>query len=274
MPTTYAAAVSLAESMYITPTNPHGWVPGFDTDPAKFLQDVAQPYADAGIRLMLHNAFGRGGKTRTFSKRYDGQAASVTAAEWMVEGSDCWYAVSNFVKSNELGGTFLYIGAPGLNGFMPGLGVAADRLARFVHYFPGCIPIYDNTGDIDSSELCAGSALFAAHDAMERVPFKSPVPWGIEPNPAAANGVSPLFHYLPDYVYGTPLTWEAKTRDKMEDCQRWYGIAPIVAIRGDDYKTPDERIAVAREWGPKVAPYNGIVVVHRVSVEQMEGLTR
>ena len=38
MPTTYAAAVSLADSEYLD-NNPHGWVPGFDTNPAKFLQE-------------------------------------------------------------------------------------------------------------------------------------------------------------------------------------------------------------------------------------------
>ena len=87
MPTTYAAAVSLADSQYLD-NNPHGWVPGFDKEPAKFLQDVVQPYADAGIRLMLHNAFGRGGKTRTFSKRFDGQAAAGQAIETIQEMRD------------------------------------------------------------------------------------------------------------------------------------------------------------------------------------------
>jgi len=274
MPTTYAAAVSLAESMYITPTNPHGWVPGFDKDPAKFLQDVAQPFADAGIRLEFANAFGRGGKTRTFSKRFDGKDASVTAAEWMFEGSEHCYAVSNFVKSTGLNGTFLYIGTPGLYGFSPSLAGGADRLSRFSHYFPGCIPIYDNVGDIDSSELCAGSALFAAHDAMDRVPFNSPVPWGIEPNPARKNWNLPAKYYTSIcYTYGTPRTWSAVERYSIEHVANSEQI-PIVAIRGDEYKTPEERLAVAREWGPRVEPYNGIVVVHRVSVEQMEGLTK
>jgi hypothetical protein len=49
---------------------------------------------------------------------------------------------------------------------------------------------------------------------------------------------------------------------------------PIVAIRGDDYGTPAERLAAAREWGPKVTDYNGIVVVHGVSVAEMEGLKK
>lgn len=271
MPTTYAAAVSLAESMYITPANPHGWVPGFDTDPAKFLQDVVQPYADAGIRLMLHNAFGRGGTTRTFSRRYDIQPASVTVVEaYEVTYNGHHFALSNFVKSPGMEGTFLYIGAPDIHRDSS-LCAAADRLMQFKAAFPGCIPIYDNTGDIDSSELCAGSALFAAHDAMARSPFYSPVEWGIEPNPAIKNDRSPLV-YGPRYIYGTPATWEAPTRIHINE--RPYGTTPIVAIRGDDYDTADKRLAAAREWGPKVAPYNGIVVVHGVSVEQMEGLTK
>lgn len=270
MPTTYAAAVSLAESQYITPANPHGWVPGFDKEPAKFLQDVVQPYADAGIRLMLHNAFGRGGKTRTFSKRYDDQAASVTTAEWMPSAmTDQCYAVIDFVRSSGMQGTFLYIGAPSIT-HENSLASASFRLAQFSAWFPGCIPIYDNVGDIDSSELCAGSALFAAHLAMMWFPFRSPVPWGIEPNPAANSKVSPTALYAPTYVYGTPVTWTAETRLPIN----MHGFIPIVAIRGDDYKTPDERLAVAREWGPRVEPYNGIVVVHGVSVEQMEGLNK
>jgi hypothetical protein len=270
--TTYAAAVSLADSMYITPTNPHGWVPGFDKEPAKFLQDVAQPYADAGIKLMLHNAFGRGGKSRTFSKRFDGQAASVTAAEWMPDEQNAqFFALSNFIKSPGMEGTFLYIGAPEVFRKVL-LQAAAERLEHFRYRFPGCIPIYDNTGDIDSSELCAGSALFAAHDAMARPPFNSPVPWGIEPNPANHSTVSPLVPFTPKYVYGTPLTWSAKSRFSLGTMAQV--TTPIVAIRGDDFKTPAERLAVAREWGPKVAPYNGIVVVHGVSVAQMAGLTR
>lgn len=273
MPTTYAAAVSLAESQYITPTNPHGWVPGFDTDPAKFLQDRVQPYADAGIRLMLHNAFGRGGKTRTFSKRFDGKDASVTAAEWAAPSdAEHYFALSNFIRSPGMEGTFMYVGAPDIN-LISVLSSAAHRLAVFAIDFPGCIPIYDNVGDIDSSELCAGSALFAAHDAMARVPFKSPVPWGIEPNPALENPDSPLA-YFPNYVYGTPRTWEARTRWGIPQLCAMARITPIVAIRGDDYKTPEERLAVAREWGPKVAPYNGIVVVHGVSVAEMEGLSK
>ncbi len=284
MPVTYVAAITLAEWSRVTPTNPHGWVPGFDKEPAKFLQDVAQPYADAGIKLMLHNAFGRGGKTRTFSKRYDGQAASVTAAEWMPGVPDeHTFALSNFVKSPGMAGTFLYIGAPDIT-CGSGLGTGVGQLDRLDSAFPGCVPIYDNVGDIDSSELCAGSALFAAHDAMARVPFKSPVPWGIEPNPALENPDSPLA-YFPNYVYGTPRTWEARTRWGIPQLCAMARITPIVAIRGDDYKTPEERLAVAREWGPRVEPYNGsdfpkswftglIVVVHGVSVEQMEGLTK
>lgn len=272
MPTTYAAAVSLAESQYITPDNPHGWVPGFDTDPAKFLQDRVQPYADAGIRLELANAFGRGGTTRTFSRRYDIQPASVTVVEaYEVTYNGHHFALSNFVKSPGMEGTFLYIGAPDIHRDSS-LCAAADRLMQFKAAFPGCIPIYDNTGDIDSSELCAGSALFAAHDAMARPPFNSPVPWGIEPNPANHSTVSPLVPFTPKYVYGTPLTWSAKSRFSLGTMAQV--TTPIVAIRGDDFKTPAERLAVAREWGPKVAPYNGIVVVHGVSVAQMEGLTR
>lgn len=42
MPTTYVAAITLAERSRVTDTNPRGWVRGFDTDPAKFLQDRAQ----------------------------------------------------------------------------------------------------------------------------------------------------------------------------------------------------------------------------------------
>lgn len=272
MPVTYVAAITLAEWSRATPTNPHGWVPGFDKEPAKFLQDVAQPYADAGIKLMLHNAFGRGGKSRTFSKRFDGQAASVTAAEWMPDEQNAqFFALSNFIKSPGMEGTFLYIGAPEVFRKVL-LQAAAERLEHFRYRFPGCIPIYDNTGDIDSSELCAGSALFAAHDAMARVPFKSPVPWGIEPNPALENPDSPLA-YFPNYVYGTPRTWEARTRWGIPQLCAMARITPIVAIRGDDYKTPEERLAVAREWGPRVAAYNGIVVVHGVSVAEMEGLT-
>lgn len=273
MPTTYAAAISLADSGYLK-DNPHGWVPGFDTDPAKFLQDVAQPFADAGIRLMLHNAFGRGGKTRTFGKRFDGQPASVTAAEWMPGvPSEHTFALSSFVKATGMKGTFLYIGTPGVYGFSASVAGGADRLSRFARNFPGAIPFYDNTGDIDSSELCAGSALFAAHDAMASVPFNSPVPWGIEPNPArASNKTSPIHLYTPRYIYGTPKTWEATTRIHIDE--RPYGTTPIVAIRGDDYPTPEERLAAAREWGPKVADYNGIVVVHGVSVAEMEGLSK
>lgn len=274
MPTTYAAAVSLADSMYITPTNPHGWVPGFDKEPAKFLQDRAQPYADAGIRLMLHNAFGRGGKTRTFSKRFDGKDASVTAAEWAAPSdAEHYFALSNFIRSPGMEGTFMYVGAPDIN-LISVLSSAAHRLAVFAIDFPGCIPIYDNVGDIDSSELCAGSALFAAHDAMDRVPFNSPVAWGIEPNPARDSVASPLdFFGSVRYVYGSVRNWDAKSRYSIEGVAH-EGITPIVAIRGDDYKTPDERLAVAREWGPRVEPYNGIVVVHGVSVAEMEGLSK
>lgn len=271
MPTTYAAAVSLAESQYITPDNPHGWVPGFDKNPTKFLQDRAQPYADAGIKLMLHNAFGRGGNTRTFSKRFDGKDSKPTVVEWPESIGEHYFAMSNFVKSPGMEGTFMYIGAPDIL-CSRSLSIAAYQLATFSAYFPSCIPIYDNTGDIDSSELCAGSALFAAHDAMEREPFKDIIPWGIEPNPAVSNTRSPIHLYTPHYVYGTPWTWTAATRKRLENL--FSDLIPIVAIRGDDYKTPDERLAVAREWGPKVAPYNGIVVVHGVSVEQMEGLTK
>lgn len=271
MPTTYAAAISLADSGYLK-DNPHGWVPGFDTDPAKFLQDRVQPYADAGIRLELANAFGRGGTTRTFSRRYDIQPASVTVVEaYEVTYNGHHFALSNFVKSPGMEGTFLYIGAPDIHRDSS-LCAAADRLMQFKAAFPGCIPIYDNTGDIDSSELCAGSALFAAHDAMEREPFKAVIPWGIEPNPAVSNTRSPIHLYTPHYVYGTPWTWTAATRKRLENL--FSDLIPIVAIRGDDYKTPAERLAVAREWGPKVAPFNGIVVVHGVSVAQMEGLTR
>lgn len=273
MPTTYAAAVSLADSMFIAPSNPHGWVLGFYENPAKFLQDRAQPFADAGIKLMLHNAFGRGGKTRTFSKRFDGKDASVTAAEWIWNDTDQCFALSGFVKSPGIEDPFFYVGTPDTR-MDATLRFAAYRLEDLAHWFPRVSFIYDNTGDIDSSELCAGSALFAAHDAMARYPFNSPVTWGIEPNPATASGVSPLDKFMPDYVYGTPLTWDAPTRDNIEDCRLWYGIKPIVAIRGDDYKTSDERLAVAREWGPRVEPFNGIVVVHGVSVEQMEGLTK
>lgn len=269
MPTTYAAAVSLADSEYLD-NNPHGWVPGFDTNPAKFLQDVVQPYADAGIRLMLHNAFGRGGKSRTFSKRYDDQPASVTVVECVpFEPGEHFFALSDFIRSPGMDGTFLYIGAPEIH-LDPTLAGAVSRLTQFSHYFPGCIPIYDNVGDIDSSELCAGSALFAAHDAMALVPFKSPVPWGIEPNRALKNSNGPDVHFMPDFTYGTPETWSVPTRIDIHDVHS----TPIVAIRGDDYKTPDERLAVAREWGPRVEPYNGIVVVHRVSVEQMQELTK
>lgn len=58
MPTTYVAAISLAERQYITPDNPHGWVPGFDKDPAKFLQDRAQPFAVAFIECLDRNGYG------------------------------------------------------------------------------------------------------------------------------------------------------------------------------------------------------------------------
>ena len=147
-------------------------------------------------------------------------------------------------------------------------------LSVFVGAFPGAIPFYDNTGDIDSSELCAGSALFAAHDAMDRVPFNSPVAWGIEPNPARDSVASPLdFFGSVRYVYGSVRNWDAKSRYSIEGVAH-EGITPIVAIRGDEYTTVNVRIAAAKQWGPRVAPYNGIVVVHGVSVEQMEGLTR
>lgn len=272
MPTTYVAAISLAERQYITPDNPHGWVPGFDKDPAKFLQDVAQPFADAGIRLMLHNAFGRGGKFRTFNKRFDGQPASVTVVEaYEVTYNGHHFVLSNFVKSPGMEGTFLYIGAPDIHRDSS-LCAAADRLMQFKAAFPGCIPIYDNTGDIDATELCAGSALMAAHDAMDRAPFNSPVPWGVEPNPAVKNNKSAL-RYRPNYTYGTPATWSAESRLAMTDTFD-LGTTPIVAIRGDDYPTPEIRVEVARRWGPLVEPYNGIVVVHDVSVEQMQELTR
>lgn len=269
MPTTYAAAVSLAESMYITPTNPHGWVPGFFENPTKFLNGKPQQHADAGQRLLLANAGGRGGTLQTFSKRFDGKDAKPTVVEWPDDYGEQLFALSNFVKSPGLEGTFLYIGAPDTT-YSKELADAAFRLELFRRKFPGCIPIYDNVGDIDSSELCAGSALFAAHDAMASVPFNSPVPWGIEPNPAWHNLNSPVHLYRPRYVYGTPATWSATSRIGVEK----FGATPIVAIRGDEYDTPEGRLAIAPFVASKVAPYNGIVVVHRVSVEQMEGLTR
>ena len=274
MPTTYVAAITLAERSRVTDTNPRGWVRGFDTDPAKFLQDRAQPFADAGTRLLFHRAFGAGGKTKTFSKRFDGQPASVTVVEWCNRCfDDQAYALSNFIESSGMAGTFLYVGAPDINS-NKSLDGAAFLLEVFRRNFPGCIPIYDNVGDIDSSELCAGSALFAAHDAMDRVPFNSPVAWGIEPNPARDSVASPLdFFGSVRYVYGSVRNWDAKSRYSIEGVAH-EGITPIVAIRGDEYKTPDERLAVAREWGPRVAPYNGIVVVHGVSVAEMEGLSK
>ena len=76
--------------------------------------------------------------------------------------------------------------------------------------------------------------------------------------------------YGPSYVYGTPATWSAETRFHPGSMYA----TPIVAIRGDDYGTPAERLAAAREWGPKVTDYNGIVVVHGVSVAEMEGLKK
>jgi len=272
MPTTYVAAITLAEWSRVTDTNPRGWVDGFDKDPAKFLQDRAQPFADAGIRLLFHRAFGAGGTTRTFSKRFDDQPASVTVVEWMPsEPDEQMFALHDFLFSPGVNGTFLYIGAPAI-GCGNSLEMAARRITELSTWFPGAIPLYDNTGDIDSSELCAGSALFAAHDAMEREPFKAIIPWGIEPNPAVSNTRSPIHLYTPHYVYGTPWTWTAATRKRLENL--FSDLIPIVAIRGDDYRTPAERLAAAREWGLKVTAYNGIVVVHGVSVEQMKEVAR
>jgi hypothetical protein len=275
MPVTYVAAITLAERSRVTDTSPPGWVDGFDKDPTKFLQDRAQPFADAGTRLLLHNPFGRGGTTRTFLRRHDGQPASVTVVEWMPSSlyHEQFYALRNFVSSPGLEGTFLYVGAPDIYG-LKDLAFAAFMLDTFRRNFPGAIPLYDNTGDIDGTEHCAGSALMAAHDAMGRVPFNSPVPWGVEPNPAIENENSPREIYQPSFIYGTPKTWEARSRIGLNAWHSWSHVDPIVAIRGDDYKTPELRLAAAREWGPKVAPYNGIVVVHGVSVAEMEGLTR
>lgn len=278
MPTTYVPAISLADTTknkdgkYVH-QHPLHYVKGFDTDPAKFLQDDVQPYLDAGFStIMLCNPWGRDEGELTFSRRYDGDPASKTAVRWMPELYDEQdFALMSFIKSPGIERVFLYVGAPDIT-IVNTLRAAVERLERFRNVYPNCVPIYDNTGDIDATEHCAASALFAAHDAMARVPFNSPVPWGIEPNPANHSTVSPLVPFMPQYIYGTPLTWSAKSRFSLGTMAQV--TIPIVAIRGDDYKTPESRLAAAREWGPKVAPFNGIVVVHGVSVAEMEGLSK
>jgi len=178
-----------------------------------------------------------------------------------------FHALSNFVTSPGIGGTIFYVGVPSI-GRVSTLGHAAGQLNIFTHYFPNVSIIYDNVGDAKTDEHTPASAMFAAHDAMDRQPFNSPVPWGIEPNPARKNWNLPAKYYTSIcYTYGTPRTWSAVERYSIEHVANSEQI-PIVAIRGDEFLTAEERIAAAKHWGPRVAPYNGIVVVHGVSVQQ------
>lgn len=269
MTTTYYVAISLADSLYRSTTNQHGWVPGFDTDPANWLQANAQPFADAGVPILFHNAWGRGGTGRSFSKRFDGKDTVPTQAEWLLDDENQSYALSNFVNSPGIDRTILYVGSPDTH-MNATLRYAARRLELVAAYFPRTSIIYDNVGDAKTDEHTPASAMFAAHDAMDRQPFNSPVPWGIEPNPARKNWNLPAKYYTSIcYTYGTPRTWSAVERYSIEHVANSEQI-PIVAIRGDEFLTAEERIAAAKHWGPRVAPYNGIVVVHGVSVQQME----